>query len=258
MPRIDVLMDGLPVRTGQGLVGFCSLILLEGDQRTLVDVGHVGRRNVLLAALAERNLAPSDIDNIVLSHAHWDHAQNLDVFGTTRILMHPDERRYSDAPHPNDWATPAWTGAMLSIDDDRIVPVEEGYEIEPGVRILHTPGHSVGHISLEVATDDGVAVVTGDALHYATAALTRKNPIVFWDEQQASDSITRVVEMADVIYPGHDRPFRVTAEGSIEYLRDFEFSLVNVDPNDPGFSFDQTAPAMFVMEGIEEQRLPAS
>lgn len=257
MPTIDVLMDGLPVRTGQGLLGYCSLVLVEGEQRTLVDVGHVGRRNVLLTALAERNLAPSDIDNIVLSHAHWDHAQNLDAFGTTRIFMHPDERRYSDSPHPNDWATPAWTGAMLSIDDDRIVTVAEGFDIEPGVRILDTPGHSVGHISLEVDTDDGLAVITGDALHYATAALTKKNPIVFWNEQQASDSISRVVELADVIYPGHDRPFRVTSEGSIEYLRDFEFSLVNVDPDDPGFSFEDAPPAMFVMEGIEDQRLPA-
>jgi len=256
MATIDVLMDGLPVRTGQGLLGYCSLVLVEGAQRTLVDVGHVGRRNVLLAALAERDLSPSDIHNIVLSHAHWDHAQNLDAFRDARILMHLDERRYADAPHTNDWATPAWTGAMLSIDDDRIVGVEEGHEIEPGVTILDTPGHSPGHVSVGVDTDSGLAVITGDALHYATAALTKKNPIVFWNEQQASDSISRVVDMADVIYPGHDRPFRLTASGTIEYLRDFEFSLVNVNPNDPGFSFEDAEPAAFVMEGIEDQRLP--
>lgn len=254
MPTIDVLLDGLPVRTGQGLLGYCSLILIEGEQRTLVDVGHVGRRNVLMAALAERSLAPSAIDNIVLSHAHWDHAQNLDAFAGARILMHGDERRYANRPHPNDWATPAWTGAMLSIEDDRIVEVDGTYEVEPGVRIVDTPGHSVGHISVAVDTDQGVSLITGDALHYASAALTKRNPIVFWDEQQAADSIERVVDMADVIYPGHERPFRLTGQGEISYLRDFELSIVNVDPNDPGLSFDFAPPAAFVMEGIEDQR----
>jgi glyoxylase-like metal-dependent hydrolase (beta-lactamase superfamily II) len=255
MARIDVLMDGLPVRTGQGLLGYCSLILIEGEQRTLVDVGHVGRRNVLVSALAKRGLRPQDIDNIVLSHSHWDHSQNLDAFAEATIYMHPDERRYSDAPHPNDWATPAWTGAMLSIEDHRIVAVEEGSVLEPGVGIMLTPGHSPGHISVTVETDQGLAIITGDALHYATAALTRKNPIVFWDEQQASVSITRVVETADVIYPGHDRPFRLH-DGEIVYLRDFEFSLVNVSAETAGFSFEPAAPAMFVMEGIEDQHLP--
>ena len=255
MATIDVLMDGLPVRTGQGIVGYCSLILVEGEQRTLIDVGHVGRRNVLLAALAERDLGPDSIDNIILSHAHWDHAQNLDAFPNARIYMHADERRYADAPHRNDWATPQWTGAMLSIEDDRIATVEDGSVLEPGVSIMLTPGHSPGHISVAVESEQGLAVITGDALHYATAALTRRNPIVFWDEAQANASIDRVVETADVIYPGHDRPFRVHND-EIVYLRDFEFSLVNVDINTPGFSFDTAPPAEFIMEGIEDQKLP--
>lgn len=256
MLTIAVLLDGQRVRTDEGVLGFCSLLLVQGAQRTLVDVGHVGRRTVLLDALARRDLGPDDIDNVVLSHAHWDHAQNLDLFAASRIFLHPDERRYAAAPHRNDWATPAWTGAMLEHEKDRIVEVDDGDEIEPGLRVLHTPGHSAGSITLAVDTADGTAVITGDVLHYATAALTRRNPIVFWDEQQASESITRVVDMADVIYPGHDRPFRLTSDGKIDYLREFRFTLVNVDPDDPGFSIVSDAPAAFVMDGIEEQRLP--
>lgn len=255
MATIDVLLDGLGARTAQGLLGFCSLLLVEGEQRTLVDVGHVGRRTLLLDALAARDLTPDDIDNVVLSHSHWDHAQNLDAFGSSRIFMHPWERRYSARPHRNDWATPAWTGAMLENEADRIVEVDEGYEIEPGVVILHTPGHSVGSISMTVTTDEGTAAVTGDVLHYASAALTRRNPIVFWSEEQATESIDRLVELADVIYPGHDRPFRLV-DGEIDYLRPYEFTVVNAKPDDPGFSVTSAPPAAFVMEGIEEQTLP--
>jgi len=256
MPTIDVLLDGLGARTQQGLLGYCSLLLVEGRQRTLVDVGHVGRRNVLLEALAARNLTPGDIDTVLLSHSHWDHAQNLDVFSSSQILMHPLERQYSGAPHRNDWATPAWTGPMIEHEAERIVEVGEGHEIEPGVRILHTPGHSVGSISVAVDTDEGTAVVTGDVLHYASAALTRKNPIVFWSEEEATASIDRLVDMADVIYPGHDRPFRLTGSGEIEYLRPYEFTVVNAKPDDPGFSVTSAPPAAFVMEGIEDQTLP--
>jgi glyoxylase-like metal-dependent hydrolase (beta-lactamase superfamily II) len=255
MATIDVLLDGLGARTEQGLLGFCSLLLVEGEQRTLVDVGHVGRRTLLLDALAARGLTPADIDNVLLSHSHWDHAQNLDAFASSRILMHPLERRYSAKPHRNDWATPGWTGAMLEHEAERIVEVDEGFEIEPGVRVLHTPGHSVGSISLAVDTDDGTAAVTGDVLHYASAALTRKNPIVFWSEEEATTSINRLVDLADVIYPGHDRPFRLPA-GDIEYLRPYEFTVVNAKPDDPGFSVTSAPPAAFVMEGIEEQTLP--
>ena len=256
MVNVEVLLDGHRVRTGEGLLGFCSLLLVEGEGRTLIDVGHVGRRSALLDALTRRGLTPGDIDTVVLSHAHWDHAQNLDLFDASTILLHADERRYAKAPHRNDWATPAWTGAMLSHEDPRIVEVDEGYEVEPGVRIMFTPGHSPGSISVVADTADGVSVITGDVLHFAAAALTRKNPLVFWNEEQATESIDRLVELADVIYPGHDRPFRITAAGEIEYLRPFELTLVNVDTDDPGFSIDLAVPAPYVMPGIEEQRLP--
>lgn len=255
MVQIDVLLEGQRFKSRQGVVGYCSVLLFEGRERTLFDVGHVGRRVVLLEALEERGLSPADIDTVVLSHAHWDHAQNLDLFDQSRILMHPDERRYANAPHRNDWATPAWTGAMLSHEDPRIVEVDEGYELEPGIRVLHTPGHSVGSIALSIDTAAGVSVVAGDVLHYATAALTRRNPIVFWNDEQATASITRLVEVGDVIYPGHDRPFRVTSSGEIEYLRPYELTILNVEQDDPGFAIERTPPADWIMPGIEEQRL---
>ncbi len=253
MVKVEVLLDGQPVRTLQGIVGFCTVVLVEGEQRTLVDVGHVGRRNVLKAAIERRGLTADDIDNVLVTHLHWDHAQNLDVFPDARILVHPLERAYAGKPHRNDWATPAWSGVMLEIQR-RIEEIEEGDEIEPGVRVLHTPGHSVGSICVSAETGEGLAVVSGDVLHYSSAALTRRNPTVFWSEEQASQSIDRIVEMADVIYPGHDRPFRVV-DGEIEYLKPFELTLSGVAPDTEGLSFDTTPFPGYVMPGIEEQSL---
>lgn len=251
MPTIDVLLDGTFYRSTQGIVGFCSVLLVEGEHRTLVDVGHVGRRNAVLAALAERDLGPDDIDYTVVSHAHWDHAQNFDAFPNATTLIHPWERRYAQKPHVNDWATPQWTGAMIE-HQPIIEEVEEGHRLEDGVSFAHMPGHSPGSIVTMVETADGVCAITSDVLHVARAALTRKNPAVFWNEADAVRSIDRVVDSADAIYPGHDRPFRIV-DGEIDYLRPLDITLVGLDIDDPGVRFEAAQPTNYVMPGIEEQ-----
>ncbi len=253
MTELSVLLDGQPMRTKQGIVGFCSIVLVEGEKRTLIDTGHVGRRTVLQAALANRGLTTNDIDTIVVTHAHWDHAQNLDIFPEAEILIHPLERKYAAKPHVNDWATPAWSGAMIE-HQRKITEVDEGYEIEPGVSILYTPGHSPGSICVGVDLGDRFAVVSGDVLHYSRAALTKKNPVVFWSEEEASRSIHRITEIADVIYPGHDRPFSVNGD-EITYEYPLSLTIISVDPNAEGVSFQQTPAPAFVMAGIEDQRI---
>tara|TARA_B100000315_G_scaffold191982_1_gene182350 strand:+ start:78 stop:518 length:441 start_codon:yes stop_codon:yes gene_type:complete len=135
-----------------------------------------------------------------------------------------------------------------------ILEVEEGYEIEPGVRIMDTPGHSPGSISVQVETDNGLCVVTGDVLHYSDVALTRKNPLVFWNEEQATRSIDRIVGVADAIYPGHDRPFRVV-KGEIEYLESPKMTILGVSPADPDVTIETGSRPTWVMPGIEEQSI---
>ena len=253
MPTIDVLLDGYPLRTDVATPGFCSVVLVQGQKRTLVDVGHVGRRTFLQEALKQRGLSPADIDVTVMSHAHWDHSQNFDLFDHAPMLVHPLERKYAHKPHHNDWATPRWTGAMIEFQS-RVQEVEEGYEIEPGVWLMHTPGHSPGSIAVMVETNDGVCAVTGDVLHYSNVALSRVNPLVFWNEEQATKSIDRIVEAADAIYPGHDRPFRVV-KGEIEYMTPFHLVISGLDPNDPGVTFDPSPRPPWVMPDIQEQTL---
>lgn len=251
--KVDVLLHGQSLRTNQGIAAFCSVVLIEGTRRTIVDYGHIGRRNVLLAALRERGLTPNDIDVTVATHVHWDHIQNLDLFFESPMLVHPLERRYAQQPHRNDWATPAWTGAMVETHPN-IVEVDEGYEIEPGVRIIATPGHTAGSICVVADTDDGVAVVTGDVLHSAGIARAGQCSAVFWDPDQAKAAIARIVDMADIIYPGHDRPFRVR-DGAFEHTVPFEIEVSGLDPADPNVKFVSSAREQWVMPGIEDQRV---
>lgn len=244
LPHVETIIEGYGLGTSVGRPALCAVNLVEGPDakgkttRILVDTGHVGRRQVLWAALASRGIAPADIDMVFLTHAHWDHVQNVDVFGSVPLLLHPDELEYSLDPHPREFAMPSWTHSLL--ERQTLRHVVEGDELIPGVKVVELPGHTVGSIGLAVDTPDGCTVVAGDALHYARVALEGRNPLVFWDTELAAQSIERIVAMADVIYPGHDRPFRIEDGTRIAYQRPFDLTLSGVSPDEPGLRFDSS------------------
>jgi len=234
MPTLHELVDPVPVVADQGHVGFSAVQLIEGEdrdgrmRRVVVDSAHNGRRPRLIDALDRIGLTPLDVDYVVTTHAHWDHVQNHDLFLNATQLIHPDERRYAHAPAIDDWATPSWTGYVL--EQLATEEVGDGHEVIPGVTIVDLPGHSIGSIGVAVETDRGLAVVAGDALHVATVATTEINPLVFWDERAATESIRRVKQMADVIYPAHDAPFTISGGGEIEFLRTIEMAVGGIAP----------------------------
>lgn len=227
MATVDIVLRGLSLSTNEGNFAPCAVYLVRAGNRTILyDFGHVGRRMKLAAALGRHGVRPGDIDTIVASHAHWDHLQNIDMFANARILMHGDELDYAGNPHPDDPATPPWSAAIL--DRTRIVAVTEGDEVCPGVRVLHLPGHTPGSIGLGVETADGLSVLAGDAVASASDALAGETLNVFWSVEQADATNRRVVGLADVIYPGHDRPFRITRDGDVDYLTEIRPITITV------------------------------
>jgi hypothetical protein len=70
--------------------------------------------------------------------------------------------------------------------------------------------------------------------------------------QAADASAARLVDLADVVHPGHDRPFRV-ADGQTEYLSAFSFTLTGVARDDPGLRAEPAGP----FTGPEDLTAPA-
>jgi N-acyl homoserine lactone hydrolase len=231
MATVTTVLQGFGLATDQGSVAFCGVTLVQGSKRVLVDTAHIGRRQLLLQRLQELGLTPRDIDIVVLTHAHWDHSLNMDVFPDAEFVLHHTEIEYAHNPDPNDWATPAYTGVAL--DRMRLRPCGDGDVLDDGVRILATPGHSPGSITVLAETADGVAGVCGDALPNAGAVITRTPYLIFGDEQDARASLQKIVNSSNMIYPGHDRPFRVSAEGT-RYLQPTSIKVMNLPSLDPG------------------------
>jgi N-acyl homoserine lactone hydrolase len=222
---VDIVLRGFSVVTSEGNFAPCGVYLVRADDgRTLVyDSAHAGRRLRLLDALSRHDVDPDRVDVVAASHAHWDHVQNFDVFGRADLVAHVDELTYAAAPDPADHATPAWTKALFTAARG----VVDGEEVLPGVRALHLPGHTPGSLGLAVETAEGIAVLSGDAVASSGAALAGFCPNVFFDADLADASLRRVVELADVVYPGHDRPFLMT-DRAAEFLTEISPLTVGV------------------------------
>ena len=109
MLEVELLLAGYSVGTDQGGVGLSSTVLVKGKQNILVDTGPHGRRELLLNSLAARQLTPDDIETVVLTHSHWDHTQNVDVFPNATICIHPKELEYARNPKPERRGPPPAT-----------------------------------------------------------------------------------------------------------------------------------------------------
>ncbi len=253
-PTVEVLLDGHSVGWDQGSIGFCGVYLVEGHdadgavRRVLFDSGHAGRRRALRRALNRRGLTPSSIDVLVLSHGHWDHLQNADLFAHAPVLAHSAELAYLDAPAAHDHATPPWSKAVLAALDVR--ETGEGDRLLSGVGVIDLPGHTPGSIGLTVETADGLAVLTGDAVATEEVLRTGRCSGVFHDTAEADASVRRVARLADVVHPGHGRPFRPGA-GRLGEPASITLRVPDPEAARERLNFESLGEARFVLRGAE-------
>ncbi len=216
MDNLEVLTYGFALTTDQGSFGYSTNSLLTvGNTRILIDTGPASRRSVLNRALLDRNLGPEDVDIVLLTHLHWDHCQNTDLFPNARVLVHPTEMDYAKNPNRHDHASAQYMAETIS--KMKVELVSEGDKVVDGVSIIETPGHTKGHISVVVENQGEKLLIAGDAMPDG-GTVGRGLPYnVFWDVDDARNSVEKMVHTSNVFYPGHDRPFRLEDQ-NINYL----------------------------------------
>ena len=105
MPEREFLLPGFSINSDQATLGLCTGTLVRGKKLTVVDVGHFGRRGMLVDTLRAHGLEPEDIGRVILTHAHWDHSQNTDLIPNAEIVISKRELEYSRNPRAGDYAT---------------------------------------------------------------------------------------------------------------------------------------------------------
>ncbi len=222
--RVDLHIPGLPAKADHFLFGICSLLLLRDGKRTILfDCGPYRVRLTLLEALAAHGLTPEQVDTVFLSHLHWDHIENIDLFRHAEILVPRLEFEYAAEIRPSDWGTPPYAREMLA--GMRLTLLEDReQEIFPGARTLPLPGHSVGLQGLVVQAEGGDLVLASDAVWSARDAVRGHPDVAFFDPEKGQASLTRALAAGAVYYPGHDRPFTLK-QGRVSYLAQYRYRL---------------------------------
>lgn len=168
----------------------------------LVDTGGPWARERLLKALAEQGVAPANVTLVVGTHGHSDHIGNLGLFPGAALLV------------SNDFCLPGGRYLPHGLEEEK--PLRLG----PGLEVWATPGHG-GQRDVSVmvtGTVMGTVAVVGDVFE-------RDGDEDFWqalseDPVAQERSRKRVLDIADVIVPGHGAPFRVVREAGSPEIKD--------------------------------------
>ena len=200
-----------------------NLWIVRNAHRTiLVDTGFGARaaaeRNRPLdfdpvEGLARLGIAPESLDDIVLTHLHYDHAGNLDrfpnarfhvqdaevAFATGRCMCEPTMRVAFDVEDVVALVRRVFA-ERVSFHDGDAAPL-------PGISLHVLPGHSKGMQAVRVTTPRGPVVLASDVTHFYANFLRRSPFILTVDAAQTLRSYRDLMALAgsvDRIVPGHD------------------------------------------------------
>ena len=151
---------------GEGATGpVYAYALFLDDGLILVDTGMIDRHPEIeaeygptLRPLPEHGLPLDEVTRVINTHLHFDHCGGNRLFPGVPISVQRSEREAAREP---DYTIPEWVEFEGAAYDE----LEGPAEIVPGVRVLPTPGHTAGHQSVLVDTDDGLVVIGGDVAH---------------------------------------------------------------------------------------------
>ena len=158
-----MLTYGFSFISPEGGFGWSSISLLQVGNRTSWWIPGLRRGGVSCGPPSIRGVSRRRTsDLVILTHMHWDHCQNTDMFSNARILVHPKEIDYAHNPNPADHNAAKYIAEMM--DKMRVEPISDGDVVAEGISIIDTPGHTLGHISILAKVGDENILVAGDAM----------------------------------------------------------------------------------------------
>ena len=218
-------------------------LLEEGGRLTLLDTGLPGDWGRFVAALDQLGHTPSDIDAVLITHHHPDHAGNAERLRASgaRVLSHPADAPYlrgerhvkSSATLPylrHGWYR-VYMIHLLAGRVTRVPPVARLDELADGEvldvpgapRVVHAPGHTAGSCALLL--EDRSLLFSGDALVTLDMTRGRTGPqIIRGPVTEDADLAVQSLDVlaatkAKTVLPGHGEPWPHGVESAVEIAR---------------------------------------
>lgn len=221
--RSNVFLDGAPQDDGEQYLDYYVWALQAPGRCIVVDTGC--RREVAERrgrtflrdprdGLAELGIDTAEVDEVVITHLHYDHAGNLAQYPKARFYL--QEREMQFATGRLMCSGPLFTGAIEQDDivsmirtvfAHRVVFVDGEQEIASGVQLIRIGGHTPGIQMVRIWTERGWVVLASDGSHlYENMASGRPFHIVSDVDEMVEGWKTAksFAQSDDHVIPGHD------------------------------------------------------
>lgn len=225
---------------GKRIDRFVYVFLFYGKRICLVDSGVAGSEWIIFQYLKDTGRSPQEISMLILTHAHPDHigsaAAIKRITGCT-VAAHASEMAWIEdvALQARERPVPGFFDLVGgSVKVDRALKEGDLLHLDgcPDLRVLHTPGHSCGSISLWMAEEG--ALITADAI-----PIVGEMPI-YQDILASIRSVQRLAAIADIklLLAAWDEPrsgeeaYRIMDEG-LRYLQRIHISVLRASREDP-------------------------
>ncbi len=164
-------------------------------------------------AIAGLGVKPEEVTDVILTHAHWDHADGTDLFPKAQVWIQKDEYTYYTG---DAWQPGGKHGGIEPEDVDvflktnlagRLHLVDGDHEILPGVHVYIGGKHTWQSQYVSVATRSGTVLLASDNM-YLYENLEKRAPIAQTFDRQsnlrAQDRMKTIAAKPALIIPGHD------------------------------------------------------
>jgi len=195
-----------------------------GDKKILIDTGEfaprssteiekaIGKVYKFEEGLAKFGLKPEDIDIVIHTHLHNDHCENDSKCLNAKFYVHEKEIKQIHNPHPLDFRYNE--DFILEVENNgQIITLREDTEVLPGIKMIHTPAHTPGGMSVLINTEKGSVLITGfcvieENLNPPPKILGMGMEVIppgtLINSYEAYDIVLKTKQMADMVIPLHE------------------------------------------------------
>jgi glyoxylase-like metal-dependent hydrolase (beta-lactamase superfamily II) len=207
-----------------GPVPVIVYVIQDGGRNIIVDTGasdplHSKKFHYPMIQLEEENfnnslgkigLSSKDIDLVILTHLHWDHTYNNELFINAKILVQRSELQYAISPAPKHWIyyEPPEAGFHPPYLKNvrNLKTISGDYQVSKNISLIHTPGHSPGSQCVLVRIYKHKYLIAGDLVErygdWNSDPMNTSSVIHNIEDYYAS--LNRVKDLCDFVLPGHD------------------------------------------------------
>lgn len=158
--------------------------------------------------LGRMGVKPEEIDFLILTHLHWDHSYNLELFPGKPIYVQKRELQYAVAPLPSDsvpYCYDARNGAPSWFTGFQQMKIVDGdFTAAPGIQMVLLPGHTPGIQGVLVDTEEGKYLIASDTYPLYENYEAMSPAGIHVDLKEWFASYERTKKICEFILPGHD------------------------------------------------------